>query len=55
VSENYSQLPLFHFDPTSVQLDSEPELAAAKAESAYSKYIVYVDESGDHGMQTIDE
>lgn len=26
----------------------------AEADQAFSKYIVYVDESGDHGMQTID-
>lgn len=50
------QLPLFELDLSSVQ----PAIPASAAtlvntESPFSKYIVYVDESGDHGMQTVDE
>lgn len=56
------QLPLFDLEvvPPSVQAmpDAGSSLhptSAVMPESPYSKYIVYVDESGDHGMQTIDE
>jgi len=50
------QLPLFELDLSSVQPAAPtPTLAANNAESPFSKYIVYVDESGDHGMQTVDE
>lgn len=48
------QLPLFETDsasflpPTTAEKDS-------KDESPFSKYIVYVDESGDHSLQNIDE
>lgn len=54
---NKPQLPLFTFD------EEVKPLAQAKtsksdediAESPFSKYIVYVDESGDHSLQSIDE
>jgi hypothetical protein len=50
------QLPLFEFDLSSVQpVISVPAVASANIESPFSKYIVYVDESGDHGMQTVDD
>lgn len=50
------ELPLFDqaapppSSPESFPLDSDQ----AGASLPFSKYIVYVDESGDHGMQTID-
>jgi hypothetical protein len=47
-SEHSSELPLF--DRADAPLGSEK----AGACQQFSKYIVYVDESGDHGMQTID-
>lgn len=50
------QLPLFELDLSSVQpAISVPVVASADIESPFSKYIVYVDESGDHGMQTVDD
>ena len=54
------QLPLFDLElspsekqPTTTSAADRVDTAPTK-ESRYSKYIVYVDESGDHGMQTID-
>jgi hypothetical protein len=55
------QLPLFEMD-NSLGSQMLPEKTSSLQcsygephEDPYSKYIVYVDESGDHGMQTIDE
>ncbi len=49
------QLPLFDTDPDS-QFPSAEELpTAVSVGSEFSKYIVYVDESGDHGLKSIDE
>lgn len=46
-------LPLFsHEEPTNERLATCLELS--QPDSPFSKYIVYVDESGDHGMETID-
>lgn len=49
-----AELPLFEFDD-----ESRSEQAAQKpsvpVESEFAKYIVYVDESGDHSLQSIDE
>lgn len=46
---NHHQLPLFEFDGSnSKKLDS-------KGDSEFSKYIVYVDESGDHSLQSVDD
>lgn len=45
------QLPLFEQDVSHIHQKPPADLA----ESRYSKYIVYVDESGDHGLQNIDE
>ncbi len=46
---NHHQLPLFEFDGSnSKKLDS-------KDDSEFSKYIVYVDESGDHSLQSVDD
>lgn len=59
--DDQQQLPLFDLEvPPGVQVipdagSSPHRTSAVMPESPYSKYIVYVDESGDHGMQTIDE
>lgn len=54
------QLPLFEMDisvsnkvlPISVE---SSRATSIQPESPYSKYIIYVDESGDHSLQTIDD
>src|SRR5690606_26853035 len=47
------QLPLFSFNEENTRGET-PELdAPADTESPFSKYIVYVDESGDHGLTSI--
>ena len=48
-----SQLPLFNFDANNTEFIQEPK-AKVDSESSFSKYIVYVDESGDHSLQSID-
>lgn len=52
------QLPLFEIDTSEESKWTEssiPEsLPGEEGESPFSNYIVYVDESGDHAMQTID-
>jgi hypothetical protein len=50
VMPDNQQLPLFDqelLECTDATVQSMPE-------SPFSKYIVYVDESGDHGLETID-
>jgi len=49
-----NQLQLFEFDKSNV---STPKgaFSADPIESPFSKYIVYVDESGDHSLQSIDD
>jgi len=50
------QLPLFELDLSAARSAvSAPAITPGIVESPFSKYIVYVDESGDHGMQTVDE
>jgi hypothetical protein len=54
------QLPLFELDtsdPGFAKSDTNRRDHGAQdlPESPYSKYIIYVDESGDHSLQTIDE
>jgi Protein of unknown function (DUF3800) len=54
------QLPLFELDLTAAQSISGDPVQNSTAlselsESPYSKYIIYVDESGDHSLQTIDD
>ena len=48
------ELPLFDFDETNLKKVTlhRPE---TETESDFSKYIVYVDESGDHSLQSIDD
>src|SRR3989338_11186629 len=56
------QLPLFELEKPSAEVPSpteahEGQFQRATAElppSPFSKYIVYVDESGDHSLQSID-
>ena len=56
-SHDDAELPLFETS------DADQFSGSAKAKRAvgedlndtFGKYIVYVDESGDHGMQSIDE
>lgn len=43
------QLPLFSQEPDSSGFNE------IQSESEFSKYVVYVDESGDHSLQSIDE
>jgi len=54
-SEN-SQLPLFTFSEDNVGR-TEPEKSAVQEspESQFSNYVVYVDESGDHSLKSIDQ
>lgn len=47
------QLPLF--DSETVKLSQSERIKEKGAETPYSKYIIYVDESGDHSLQSIDE
>lgn len=52
---NEPQLPLFTLDASDRAADMALSVTSLDAESPFSKYIVYVDESGDHSMQTVDE
>ncbi|WP_028672061.1 DUF3800 domain-containing protein [Saccharospirillum impatiens] len=49
------QLPLFEFDAENLQKMERHQPFSQRDESEYSKYIVYVDESGDHSLQSIDQ
>ncbi len=51
------QLPLFDFDETNVHTEAEQVVKVPEKvdDSPFSKYIVYVDESGDHSLQSIDK
>jgi hypothetical protein len=56
-TDKESELPLIFepMEPASPSSKSVPRMTEEKTTSQpFSKYIVYVDESGDHGMQTID-
>ncbi len=48
------QLPLFSADPLQESSRGPSAPAGPSTVSPYSKYVVYVDESGDHGMANID-
>lgn len=45
------QLPLFEFDAENLEKVERHQPVTQLGESHYSKYIVYVDESGDHSLQ----
>lgn len=53
------QLPLFELDLTQREVPgTSPAIDTSDpptADSPFSKYIIYVDESGDHSLQSIDE
>lgn len=54
------QLPLFELEASDFSQASPVAIETTHTnldlpESPYSKYIIYVDESGDHSLQTIDE
>ena len=54
------QLPLFELDlsdlpPAKATMAPSQVAQPEAAESPFSKYIVYVDESGDHSLQSIDD
>ena len=49
------QLPLFECDPDSQPLKETGIEEPGQPESPFGKYIVYVDESGDHSLQSIDK
>lgn len=53
--DDYLQLPLFEFDEDQLKAANELLKSVVSEESPYSKYIVYVDESGDHSLQSIDD
>lgn len=54
-SNEERQLPLFEFDAENMKRLERHQSFAQVGESEYSKYIVYVDESGDHSLQSIDK
>ncbi|OFI33913.1 DUF3800 domain-containing protein [Alteromonas lipolytica] len=49
-----AELPLFEFDDES-RSEQAVQKPSVPVESEFAKYIVYVDESGDHSLQSIDE
>lgn len=50
------QLPLFELDQDDTVINGGlEEKSTPNGESPFSKYIVYVDESGDHSLQSIDK
>lgn len=49
------QLPLFEMEGSQSGPDRSGPSSAPAPESPFSKYIVYVDESGDHSLQSIDQ
>jgi hypothetical protein len=49
------QLPLFEFDEANLEIIKQHQTGELSQGSNYGKYIVYVDESGDHNLQSIDD
>lgn len=49
------QLPLFGFDEDNLDKIRSHQTDIGDEESEFSKYVVYVDESGDHSLKSIDE
>jgi hypothetical protein len=54
-SNDDQQLPLFKNAADSVEKPTAGMQSIEEAESGFSNYIVYVDESGDHSLQSIDD
>ncbi|MBE0508581.1 MAG: DUF3800 domain-containing protein [Marinospirillum sp.] len=55
MKEPTTQLPLFDFDPENLDHSrTSAGHAVPVTSSDFSKYIVYVDESGDHSLQSVD-
>lgn len=57
IKDEDRQLPLFEtedYSPPSVLVATQKERAESPY-SPFSKYIIYVDESGDHSLQSIDD
>jgi len=50
--KNQLSLPLFEFDERNVELRSEKN--GNDVETPFAKYIIYVDESGDHSLSSVD-
>ena len=55
MNQDENQLPLFEIDLANIELDKNPAKTQHELKSPFSKFIVYVDESGDHSLQSIDE
>ena len=53
IDQDKAQLPLFEFDKANVE--PKHDIKEELEESEFGKYIIYVDESGDHSLQSIDE
>ncbi len=53
--QKYKQLSLFECDPSNVHIDAAATEEVNQVDSPFSKYIVYVDESGDHSLKSIDD
>jgi hypothetical protein len=49
------QLPLFEFDEENLEKVRHHQPHTGNEESGFSKYVVYVDESGDHSLKSIDK
>ncbi len=54
VPGTYHQLPLFEIESSNLEKQSALSHAPPISNSDFGKYIVYVDESGDHSLQSID-
>lgn len=52
---NEKQLPLFEYDNQDIEEVGKEKHFQVKREDKFSRYVVYVDESGDHSLQSIDE
>ena len=52
--QNNKQLPLFQFDTREISQVESDCTDGVTQDSQFGKYIVYVDESGDHSLQSID-
>jgi len=55
VTEEHRQLPLFELDDANIEKQKQHSQDSPLEETEFGKYIVYVDESGDHSLQSIDK